>query len=71
MIEFSGDRADSLKSLTRIIDMSACHITYPVELLLQFFICIIYTELLKTVQVKGLKPAPRKKNCQSNCVITH
>lgn len=30
--------------------------TYSVELLLQFFICIIYTELLKTVAVKGLKP---------------
>lgn len=32
-------------------------LTYPVELLLQFFICIIYTELLETVAVKSLKPA--------------
>lgn len=35
------------------------HITYSVELLLQFFICIIDTELLKTVLVKRLKPAQK------------
>lgn len=32
-------------------------LTYPVELLLQFLICIIYTELLETVAVKSLEPA--------------
>lgn len=32
-------------------------LTHPVELLLQFFICIIYTELLETVAVKSLEPA--------------
>lgn len=37
------------------------HLTYPVKLLLEFFICIIYTELLKTVPIKGLKPAPRER----------
>lgn len=35
-------------------------LTYPVELLLQFFICIIYTELLETVAVKSLEPAPQE-----------
>lgn len=35
---------------------------YPVELLLEFFICIIYTELLKTVPGKCLKPATKEKN---------
>lgn len=39
--------------------MFSCEVTYPVELLLQFFIGIIYTELLKTVPVKSLKPAQR------------
>lgn len=38
-------------------------LTYPVELLLQFFICIIYTELLETVAVKSLEPA-RQENAR-------
>lgn len=49
---------------------------YSVELLLQFFICIIYAELLKTVPFKGLKPAPREtpvspRQRHTKTLITH
>lgn len=32
-------------------------LTHPIELLLQFFICIIDAELLETVAIKSLEPA--------------
>lgn len=32
-------------------------LTHPIELLLQFFICVIDAELFKTVAIKSLKPA--------------
>lgn len=47
-------------------DTSACVMTYPVKLLLELFIRIIYTELLKTVPIKGLKPAPRQRLVSSH-----
>lgn len=48
-------------------DTSASIGTYPVELLLELLICIIYTELLKTVPSEGLKPAPREILVSSAC----
>lgn len=41
---------------------------HPVKLLLQFFICIIYAELLKAVPLKGLESAQKEREreiCQS------
>lgn len=43
-----------------------CHVTHPVELLLQFFIGVVDAELFKAVPLKRLKPAPTEK---SSCTI--
>ena len=45
--------------------------THPVKLLLQFFICIIYAELLKAVPLKGLKSAQKERDLSVYCDDTH
>ena len=52
----------------------SCSISHQVELLLKFFVCIVDTELLKTVDFKCLEPAkykyqPNKAVFQSMIVI--
>lgn len=57
-------------TLKRKEETSACLVTYPVELLLQFFIRIIDTELLKTVPVEGFEPAQRDKTTSDYRIIS-
>lgn len=57
-------------TLKRKEETPACLVTYPVELLLQFFIRIIYTELLKAVPVEGFEPAQRDKTMSDHRIIS-